>query len=97
MKAAGYKPEKSSMLHSMDDADAEFSLCSHSEKLAIAFGLIITPAKTTLRFVQNCRVCVDCHKANKFISKIVQRNIIVRDANWIHSFKDGVCSCGNMW
>lgn len=92
MKAAGYKPEKSSMLHSMDDADAEFSLCGHSEKLAIEFGLISTPAKTTLRFVQNFRVCVDCHNATKFI---VERNIIVRDANRIHSFKDGVCSCGN--
>eukprot|EP01018_Ginkgo_biloba_P019772 Gb_28392 [translate_table: standard] len=29
------------------------------------------------------------------ITKIVSREIIVRDANWFHCFKDGSCSCGD--
>ncbi|KAK7851185.1 pentatricopeptide repeat-containing protein [Quercus suber] len=43
----------------------------------------------------NLRTCVHCHSDIKFISYTVQRNIIERDSNWFHSFKDGICSCGD--
>ncbi|KAI5055438.1 hypothetical protein GOP47_0028959 [Adiantum capillus-veneris] len=97
MKAAGYKPDRLSVFQPMDDNEMEGILCNHSEKLAIAFGLISTPPKTTLHIANNLRVCVDCHNATKCISRIVERKIIVRDANCIHCFKDGVCSCQDMW
>ncbi|KAJ7558177.1 hypothetical protein O6H91_04G027400 [Diphasiastrum complanatum] len=74
-----------------------FSFCTHSEKLAIAFGLINTPQGTCLHLFKNLRVCDDCHTATKYISRIVRREIIVRDANRFHHFKEGVCSCKNYW
>ena len=33
----------------------------------------------------------------KFISKFVEREILVRDVNRFHRFKNGVCSCGDYW
>ncbi|CAM6118095.1 unnamed protein product [Calypogeia fissa] len=35
--------------------------------------------------------------ATKFISKVTGREIIARDANRFHHFKDGFCSCGDYW
>jgi hypothetical protein len=37
-------------------------------------------------------VCEDWHTSTKFISKIVGRAIMVRDANCFHHFENGVCS-----
>jgi hypothetical protein len=39
----------------------------------------------------------DCHNTIKFISKVVMWEIIVRDANRFHHFKDELCSCGYYW
>ncbi|XP_031474533.2 pentatricopeptide repeat-containing protein At3g26782, mitochondrial-like [Nymphaea colorata] len=69
----------------------------HSEMLAIAFGIINTAPGTTIRISKNLRVCENCHSATKLISKIVEREIIVRDANRFHHFKGGSCSCGDYW
>jgi pentatricopeptide repeat protein len=97
MKAAGYVPNTSLVLHDVDDEQKECILSYHSEKLAIAFGLISTTPDKIIRVVKNLRVCIDCHTATKFISKIVRREIIVRDANRFHHFKNGLCSCGDYW
>eukprot|EP01018_Ginkgo_biloba_P025680 Gb_11081 [translate_table: standard] len=97
MKEAGYLPDMNSVLHDVETEDKEHSLCYHSEKLAIAFGLISTPAGRLVRIIKNLRMCGDCHIAAKFICKIVGREIIVRDANRFHHFKDGLCSCGDYW
>jgi hypothetical protein len=43
--------------------------------------------------MKNLQVCKDCHTSTKFISKIVGRAIMVRDANCFQNFEDGVCSC----
>jgi pentatricopeptide repeat protein len=97
MKEAGYAPDTRFALHDVEDEQKEQSLCHHSEKLAIAFGLMNTFPGTPIRVVKNLRVCGDCHSATKFISKIVQREIVVRDASRYHHFKDGQCSCGDYW
>eukprot|EP01018_Ginkgo_biloba_P008632 Gb_28758 [translate_table: standard] len=97
MKSAGYVPDTDFVLRDVEDEQKEHILCHHSEKLAIAFGLISISPGTPVRIVKNLRVCGDCHSAIKFISKIVQREIIVRDANRFHRFKDGLCSCGDYW
>ncbi|KAJ7298212.1 hypothetical protein O6H91_07G050300 [Diphasiastrum complanatum] len=97
MKMEGYAPETSLVLHDVEDEAREDLLWSHSEKLAIAFGLINTPDGTPLCIIKNLRVCVDCHTSIKFISRIVGREIIVRDINRFHHFKDGLCSCGDYW
>jgi pentatricopeptide repeat protein len=97
MEREGYVPDTKEVLHDVDEEQKRYLLCSHSERLAIAFGIISTPAGTTIRVTKNLRVCVDCHIATKFISKIVGREIIVRDNSRFHHFKDGKCSCGDYW
>eukprot|EP01018_Ginkgo_biloba_P008611 Gb_26723 [translate_table: standard] len=97
MKEAGYVPNTNFVLHDVEEEQKEQILCYHSEKLAIAFGLINTSPLTPIRIVKNLRVCGDCHHATKFISKIVAREIVVRDSNRFHHFKDGHCSCGDYW
>eukprot|EP01018_Ginkgo_biloba_P010117 Gb_21745 [translate_table: standard] len=97
LKEAGYVPNTNFALHDVEEEAKEHILCSHSEKLAIAFGLINISPGTPIRITKNLRVCGDCHTATKFISKIVGREIIVRDANRFHHFKDGVCSCLDYW
>ncbi|KAL6007984.1 hypothetical protein ACLOJK_033489 [Asimina triloba] len=49
---------------------------NHSEKVALAFGLLTTAAPTTIRITKNLRICEDCHHAMKFISKVYEREII---------------------
>ena len=71
----------------------EEQVCRHSEKLAIVYGLMKTPANTQMVIVKNLRVCGDCHTASKMISKIRQREIVLRDSNRFHHIKDGQCSC----
>eukprot|EP01018_Ginkgo_biloba_P020809 Gb_00201 [translate_table: standard] len=97
MKQEGYVPSTHVVLHNAEEEVKEHMLLSHSEKLAIAFGLINTSPGTPIRITKNLRVCDDCHNATKFISNIVRREIIVRDANRFHHFKDGLCSCRDFW
>ncbi|RVW63555.1 Pentatricopeptide repeat-containing protein [Vitis vinifera] len=95
MKAMGYVPKTEFVLHNLEEEVKERMLCNHSERLAIAFGLLNTGPGTRLLITKNLRVCGDCHEATKFISKIVNREIVVRDVKRFHHFKDGVCSCGD--
>eukprot|EP01018_Ginkgo_biloba_P008646 Gb_28780 [translate_table: standard] len=98
IKEAGYVPDTNFVLHDVEEEEKkEHHLCHHSEKLALGFGLVSTPSGTPIRIMKNLRVCGDCHTAIKFISKIVGREIIVRDSNRFHHFKDGLCSCGDYW
>ncbi|KAK7329378.1 hypothetical protein VNO77_23540 [Canavalia gladiata] len=97
MRKEGYVPDTSCVLHDVDDEEKETMLCGHSERLAIAFGLLNTPPGTTIRVAKNLRVCNDCHVATKIISKIMGREIILRDVRRFHHFRNGTCSCGDYW
>ncbi|XVE54382.1 hypothetical protein DITRI_Ditri03aG0076300 [Diplodiscus trichospermus] len=97
LEKAGFVPDTSEVLQDMDEEWKEGALSHHSEKLAIAFGLISTKPGTTIRIVKNLRVCGNCHSATKLISKIFNREIIARDRNRFHHFKDGFCSCNDYW
>ncbi|CAK9226631.1 unnamed protein product [Sphagnum troendelagicum] len=97
MKEAGYVPDTRFILHDVDPWQKEWVLCRHSERLAIAYGLISTPPGTPIHIFKNLRVCGDCHTATKFISKIVGREIVARDVSRFHHFKNGVCSCSDYW
>ncbi|XP_010258546.1 PREDICTED: pentatricopeptide repeat-containing protein At2g22070 [Nelumbo nucifera] len=97
IKKIGFVPDTESVLHDLDEEVKEQILSHHSEKIAIAFGLISTPENTTLRIMKNLRVCNDCHSAIRFITKVVGREIILRDATRFHHFKDGLCSCQDYW
>ncbi|KAJ7559475.1 hypothetical protein O6H91_04G086500 [Diphasiastrum complanatum] len=97
MEEAGYSPSEQIVPSDAHELVEERSSCYHSERLAIAFGLISTPPGSPLYLWKNLRVCRDCHIATKFISKIVGRRIVVRDCNRFHHFKDGSCSCRDFW
>lgn len=97
IKKAGYVANTKFVLHDVEEELKEHLLFHHSEKLAIAFGLISLPPGTPIQIVKNLRVCGDCHTAIKFISKMVGRVIVVRDANRFHHVKGGLCSCGDYW
>jgi hypothetical protein len=81
----------------MEQEQKEAMLFMHSERLALAFGLIATPRGTPLQIVKNLRVCGDCHTVMKMVSAVEDREIIMRDCSRFHHFKSGVCSCGDFW
>ncbi|KAF8412456.1 hypothetical protein HHK36_000420 [Tetracentron sinense] len=95
MKLAGYVPDLEFALHDVGEEQKEQILLRHSEKLAIALGLINLPIGTPIRVFKNLRVCGDCHRATKYISAIEGREIIVRDTTRFHHFRNGICSCGD--
>lgn len=97
LKAEGYVPTTEFVLFDIEEEEKEHILGCHSEKLAIAFGLICVSSKDVIRVVKNLRVCGDCHLAIKLISRITGREIIVRDNNRFHCFVDGSCSCKDYW
>ncbi|CAI0468774.1 unnamed protein product [Linum tenue] len=88
---------KETDLHDVEEREKAKLLYHHSEKLAVAFGLIATPPGAPIRVKKNLRICLDCHTAIKLVSKIASREIIVRDINRFHHFRDGLCSCGDYW
>ncbi|CAN7039628.1 unnamed protein product [Brassica oleracea var. botrytis] len=97
LEEAGFVPDTSEVLQEMEEERKEGALRHHSEKLAIAFGLISTKPGTKLTVVKNLRVCRNCHEATKLISKIYNREIVARDRTRFHHFRDGVCSCCDYW
>lgn len=97
LRTEGYIPMTDKVLHDLGDVEKGRSLEVHSERLAIAFGLISSQPGTTIRVVKNLRVCSDCHEVSKVISRITGRKIIMRDRNRFHHFVDGSCSCGDFW
>ncbi|XP_075661066.1 pentatricopeptide repeat-containing protein At3g47530 [Castanea sativa] len=97
LKIAGYVAEISSELHNLGAEEKGNALSYHSEKLAIAFGVLATPPGTTIRVAKNLRTCVDCHNFAKFLSGVYNRVVIVRDRARFHHFKEGRCSCNDYW
>ncbi|CAA7403222.1 unnamed protein product [Spirodela intermedia] len=97
MRKLGHQPSTDLVLQDVEEQDKEHILCGHSEKLAVALGLLSTPPGTPLRVIKNLRICIDCHSVVKFISRFEMREIFVRDTNRFHHFKDGECSCGDYW
>ncbi|KAK6162746.1 hypothetical protein DH2020_002587 [Rehmannia glutinosa] len=97
LKENGYVSQTEAVLHNIGESEKERFLEVHSEKLALAFGLISTKPGTTIKIVKNLRVCPDCHAVMKLISKITGRKIVMRDRNRFHHCVDGLCSCGDYW
>ncbi|KAG8386633.1 hypothetical protein BUALT_Bualt03G0168700 [Buddleja alternifolia] len=97
IKEVGYVPDTSYALHDTDEEQKEDNLWKHSERLALAYGLISTKEGSTLRIFKNLRVCGDCHSVYKFVSGVVGREIILRDPYRFHHFSGGKCSCSDYW
>ncbi|KVI07223.1 Pentatricopeptide repeat-containing protein [Cynara cardunculus var. scolymus] len=73
----GYVPVWDEMLHEVGKGEKREALWHHSEKLAVAFGLVsgAAPPGKTVRIVKNLRICKDCHEAFKYISRVVERRV----------------------
>ncbi|XP_042504167.1 pentatricopeptide repeat-containing protein At4g33170-like [Macadamia integrifolia] len=97
IREAGYVPYTGSIPFNMEESMKERLLHHHSERIAVAFALISMPTGKPIIVKKNIRVCLDCHSAMKFISKVEGRKIIVRDNSRFHHFVDGSCSCGDYW
>lgn len=97
LRKEGYNPKVSEVMLEMDDEEKAIQLLHHSEKLALAYGLIRTCPGSKIRIVKNLRSCEDCHEFMKLISKVYQRDITVRDRIRFHHFKNGDCSCKDYW
>lgn len=97
VRLAGYLPNTDFVLQDLDQEEKEEVLCSHSEKLAVAFGLLNLKGESSIRVFKNLRICGDCHNFIKFAAKVVGIQIIVRDSLRFHHFKEGLCSCRDFW
>ncbi|XP_009591690.1 pentatricopeptide repeat-containing protein At5g16860 [Nicotiana tomentosiformis] len=97
IKAMGYIPETSFALHDVDDEEKGDLLVEHSEKLALAYGILTSAPGVPIRITKNLRVCGDCHTAMTYISKIIEHEIILRDSSRFHHIKNGSCSCRGFW
>ncbi|XP_022145389.1 putative pentatricopeptide repeat-containing protein At3g15930 [Momordica charantia] len=97
LKLAGYSPDISEVFLDIAEEDKENAVFRHSEKLAIAFGLVNSQPGFTIRIVKNLRMCMDCHSMAKLVSEVYTREVIVRDRTRFHHFKHGLCSCKDYW
>ncbi|VVB12553.1 unnamed protein product [Arabis nemorensis] len=97
MREEGYSPQTKYALIDAKEMEKEEALCGHSEKLAMALGILSSGHGKIIRVTKNLRVCGDCHEMAKFMSKLTRREIVLRDSNRFHQFKDGHCSCRGFW
>nr|XP_004290462.2 PREDICTED: pentatricopeptide repeat-containing protein At1g34160 [Fragaria vesca subsp. vesca] len=97
IKDYGYVAKTNHVLHDIGEEEKENALGYHCEKLAVAFGLISTSEGTPIQVIKNLRICDDCHVVMKLVSKVYNREIIVRDRARFHRFQDGFCSCRDYW
>ncbi|KAK7349434.1 hypothetical protein VNO77_06800 [Canavalia gladiata] len=97
MRKLGYVPDMSCVYQNIDDNEKEKVLLSHTEKLAMTYGLMKTKGGSPIRVVKNTRICQDCHTAAKYISLARNRDIFLKDGGRFHHFMDGKCSCNDRW
>ncbi|PON76821.1 DYW domain containing protein [Parasponia andersonii] len=97
LKLEGYKPDLTQVLLDVEEEGKECLLSLHSEKMALAFGLINIKNDAPIYIVKNLRVCCDCHSFIKLVSKVYNRKFVVRDQNRFHHFENGFCSCKDSW
>ncbi|KAL3850312.1 hypothetical protein ACJIZ3_012194 [Penstemon smallii] len=97
LRDEGYQPDTNYVLHDIEEEQKEAILSQHSERLAIAFGLISISRGIPIRIIKNLRVNMEVVWLGLIISRIEGREIVVRDSNRFHHFKDGLCSCGDYW
>ncbi|KAF8716433.1 hypothetical protein HU200_026311 [Digitaria exilis] len=97
-RKTGYVPDTSCIAYNVPEEEKEKLLLSHTEKLAITYGLIHSDAsRVPIRVIKNTRMCNDCHEVAKHISALCDRQIILRDADRFHHFTGGNCSCNDSW
>ncbi|CAN1782083.1 Pentatricopeptide repeat-containing protein At5g40410, mitochondrial [Linum perenne] len=99
IRGSGISARTELVLQDIDEEEVKEEMINkHSEKLAIAFGLLVNgPNEMPLVITKNLRICGDCHDFAKVVSRIEGRKIIVRDTKRFHHFSNGSCSCRDYW
>ncbi|KAL9274533.1 Pentatricopeptide repeat-containing protein [Drosera capensis] len=97
-KLHGYGPILDSVPYDVNDDEKKRILMFHSEKLALVFAFLNPDdGASAIRIMKNIRICEDCHWFMCVASKVIGRQIVIRDNMRFHHFHDGKCSCGNFW
>ncbi|GFY97442.1 pentatricopeptide (PPR) repeat-containing protein [Actinidia rufa] len=97
MKNLGYIPDVKCVFQSVDRVEKEKVLLTHTEKLAVMYGLLKTGSSAPIRVIKNTRVCSDCHMFAKYASLMKCRDILLKDGVRFHHFREGKCSCNDFW
>lgn len=97
VKDEGFKHVLELVLMDISEEEKEGNLNYHSEKLAVAYGVLKSSPGSEIRVSKNLRTCIDCHLWMKLVSKVLKRVIVVRDRVRFHRIEDGFCSCGDYW
>ena len=93
LKLAGYVADISEVFLDIREEEKRTTVYQHSEKLALAFGLLNSAPGAAIWIVKNLRMYVDCHSAMNLIYRLYQGEIIVRGRTRFHHFSHGSCSC----
>ncbi|CAN8302369.1 unnamed protein product [Cochlearia groenlandica] len=93
----GFVSDTDLVLMDVSEEEKEENLNYHSEKLALAYGILKSSPGSEIRIHKNIRMCSDCHSWIKSVSKLLNRVIIMRDRIRFHRFEDGLCSCRDYW
>lgn len=97
MKKLGYVPDISCVYQRMDNREKEKVLLTHTEKLALTYGLMNVKSGKPIRVVKNTRICSDCHEVAKYMTLLSKREILLKDGVRFHKFSEGKCSCKDCW
>jgi len=97
LRFEGYEPDTSEVALAVGEEEKRRVVAAHSQKLAMAFGLLSTPEGAPVRIVTNLRMSKECHAYSALISEIFGREIVVRDRSRFHWFRRGACTCRGHW
>ncbi|XVF06962.1 hypothetical protein REPUB_Repub06bG0096300 [Reevesia pubescens] len=89
LREIGFLSNAKLVMQDMEEEQGEMLLGFQSEKLATAYGIISTTSQTPIHIMKNLQVCNDCQILMKYTSKLLDREIIVRDIGRFHHFKHG--------
>ncbi|KAL5225681.1 hypothetical protein ABZP36_012320 [Zizania latifolia] len=94
MEQLGYSPQD---LEPYSNVEVDPLSCHHTERIALCYGLISMRSHEPIRISKNFRMCMECHSSIKIISRDMNREIFISDGCTYHHFKDGTCSCRDLW
>ncbi|CAN6995523.1 unnamed protein product [Brassica oleracea var. botrytis] len=69
-KSQGFVPDTELVLMDVSEEEKEENLNYHSEKLALAFGILKSSPGSEVRIQKNIRMCSDCHNWIKSVSRL---------------------------
>lgn len=96
MKELGFVFSRSCLMPTIEEEAYDIGL-HQTEMKAVALGLISLPRGMPIRVIKSARMCGNSHSACKFMSTFIERELVVKDPGGFHHFKDGNCSCRDVW